>query len=432
VIRSDRMPVTKAMTAPERTREVELRTSLSSVNREVLLAAQAVPRDEARIAALKRKRDERRLTYEEFQTGLYTAHPELQMDRGAAPVVRAPAAQQLLPGSSAAIVEFVTGPTRTHAFLITCAGIRSFQLPATTSALGSQVRRFRDQLAHRDLRAADSARALYDVVLGPMRASLYGITELIIVPDGILWDLPFQALQPAAGRYLIEDAAISYAPSVTVLREAMRRRPQTRTAPALLAFGNPAGLEPLPETETEVAQTAQIYGASSRIYIGADASEDRWKSEAPGFGVLHLATHGVLDNASPLYSHLALARPGPGDREDGLLEAWEIMNLPLRAQLVVLSGCETARGHVAPGEGIVGLMWAVFVAGAPATLVSQWAVESASATRLMVAFHQEWRGGQRDVSKARALQLAAMRVLKTPGFEHPFYWAAFILGGDGR
>src|SRR6202040_4056427 len=135
-------------------------------------------------------------------------------------------------------IEFVAGPTRTDAFLITRGGIRAFRLPAATPALGSQVRRFCDQLAHRDLRAADSARSLYEVVLGPMRTSLRGIPELILVPDGSLWDLPFQALQPVTGRYLIEDAAISYAPSVTVLREAMRRRPAAGTAPALLAFGN--------------------------------------------------------------------------------------------------------------------------------------------------------------------------------------------------
>ena len=433
VIRSDRQPVTKAMTTPERTREVELRRALNSVSSEVAVAVRAVPRDEARLAALKRTREQRRLAYEAFRSSLYAAHPELQVDRGAAPVVRAPEAQRLLPGRSAAIVEFVAGPIRTHAFIITSAGIRSFRLAASTAALGVQVRRFRDQLARRDLRAADSARALHDLVLGPMRASLVGITELIVVPDGILWDLPFQALQRSTGRYLIEDAAISYAPSVTVLREAMRRRPETtRAVPTLLAFGNPAGPAPLPDSETEVAQTAEAYGASSRVYLGADASEARWKAEAPRFGVLHLATHGVLDNANPLYSHLTLAPPGPGEGEDGVLEAWELMNMQLRAELVVLSGCDTARGRVAPGEGIVGLMWAVLVAGAPATLVSQWAVESASATRVMVAFHQEWRGGQRGVSKARALQLAAVRVLKTAGSEHPFYWAAFILSGDGR
>ena len=108
------------------------------------------------------------------------------------------------------------------------------------------------------------------------------------------------------------------------------------------------------------------------------------------------------------------------------------MNTQLRADLVVLSACETARGRVAAGEGIIGLMWAVFVAGAPATLVSQWHVDSASSTALMVAFHREWNDGQRQRSKARALQQASLAVLHTRGFSHPFYWAGFILAGDGR
>jgi CHAT domain-containing protein len=268
------------------------------------------------------------------------------------------------------------------------------------------------------------------------------------VPDGVLWNLPFQALQSGPNRYVIEDAAVSYAPSVTVLREAMRRRTDAQPEPSLLAFGDPAtasdpagtdrssGVSPgnltASETANEVRQLAAIYGTSSRVYTGGDAHEDRWKAEAPKYRVVHLATHGVLDNSSPLYSHLVLASPRPGEHEDGLLEAWEIMNVPLQADLVVLSACETAGGRAAPGEGMIGLMWAVFVAGTPSTLVTQWQVESRSSTRLMVAFHQEWRGGRRGVSKARALQLAAVQMLRTHGFAHPFYWAGFILAGDGR
>ena len=106
--------------------------------------------------------------------------------------------------------------------------------------------------------------------------------------------------------------------------------------------------------------------------------------------------------------------------------------MPLNAELVILSACETARGRVAAGEGILGLMWAVFVAGSPATLVSQWRVDSSSSTELMVAFHQEWNAADGHVSKARALQRASRTLLKTPQFSHPFYWAGFVLAGDGR
>src|SRR5262249_14372501 len=141
-------------------------------------------------------------------------------------------------------------------------------------------------------------------------------------------------------------------------------------APAtLLALGNPllgketinratltlrdGKLDPLPEAEQEVRALRQLYGtARSKVYIGAEAREDRVKSEAGQAKILHFATHGMLNNASPMYSHLALAQGGAN--EDGLLEAWELMQLDLQAELVVLSACETARGRVGAGEGVIG------------------------------------------------------------------------------
>ena len=195
-----------------------------------------------------------------------------------------------------------------------------------------QVHRFRDQLANRDLRAVDAARR--STIWSSVRCTRHSedTTNLIIVPDGVLWNLPFQALQSSAHRYVIEDMAISYAPSITVLREMMQLRGAARGAAGAAGVGQPRGgpCTELPESEYEVRQVAQIYGASSRVYVGAEAREDRWKSEAPDYRVLHLATHGVLDNTSPLYSHLLLAPPEGGSNGDGLLEAWEIMNVPLR------------------------------------------------------------------------------------------------------
>ncbi len=434
VIRGDGTLVTRAMTAGERTQEVELRNSLSSVNSELAVAVQAVSPDDTRVSSLRTKRDSKRLDYEEFQARLYAAHPELRVSRAAAPIIGLSEAQRLLTGPESAIVEFVAGRDRTIAFVVTRSGLSAFTLTVTTTDLGRHVQRFRDQLANRDLRTAESARALYDLVLGPLHAALQATTDLIIVPDGVLWDLPFQALQSSDRRYLIERTAISYAPSITVLREMLQLHRGTRAPRALLALGDPGagGEHALPETEREVRRLAQIYDTSSRVYVGSEAREDRWKAEAPDYRVLHLATHGVLDNTSPLYSHLLLAPPDGAHQEDGMLEAWEIMNVPLRADLVILSACETARGRVAAGEGMLGLMWAVFVAGSPATLVSQWRVDSTSSTALMIAFHQQWNTEGGRVSKARALQAASIGILQTSGFSHPFYWAGFILAGDGR
>ena len=125
----------------------------------------------------------------------------------------------------------------------------------------------------------------------------------------------------------------------------------------------------------------------------SEAREDRVKAEAGQAGILHFATHGMLNNASPMYSHLVLA---PGDKnEDGLLEAWEVMQLDLKADLVVLSACETARGRYGAGEGMIGLTWALFVAGVPTTVVSQWKVESAEHARFDAQFSSQTVTGRR-------------------------------------
>jgi CHAT domain-containing protein len=130
-----------------------------------------------------------------------------------------------------------------------------------------------------------------------------------------------------------------------------------------------------------------------------------------------------------MYSHLLLAQPRGGETEDGLLEAREIMNMDWNADLVVLSACETARGRVGGGEGIIGLTWSSFIAGAPTVVVSQWKVEASSTTELMVGFHSNLKSG---LPKAEALRRASLALLKTPEFRHPFYWAGFILVGRGN
>jgi CHAT domain-containing protein len=134
-----------------------------------------------------------------------------------------------------------------------------------------------------------------------------------------------------------------------------------------------------------------------------------------------------LNNASPLYSHLVLAQ---SEKEDGLLEAWELMQMDLQADLAVLSACETARGKFGAGEGVIGLSWALFVAGVPSTVVSQWKVESAATRDLMIGFHRQLQNAK--TTKAAALRAAALAVLKKPATSHPFYWAGFVLVGNGQ
>src|SRR5581483_8118284 len=457
VLQQGRARIEKAMTSQEQEREYRLKSELTSLNRELTRATQADKPDPRRLGDIKPRLEKARLAYEDFQTSLYAAHPALKIQRGEAPIITAPELESLLPDAAGALLEYVVTDEETYLFAITKAAgkveaeVRVYTLPVKQTELAKQIEAFRQQLAGRDLGFRASSAKLYDLLLKPAEAQLRGRTSLVIVPDDQLWDLPFQALLARPDRFLIEDAIVSYAPSLTVLREMTGRRKQ-RADPAsatLLALGNPAigqttveratlalrdeKLTPLPEAEQEVKALGQLYGpARSRVYTGAQAREDRVKAEAAGAGILHFATHGTLNNAAPMYSHLVLAQ---GDaNEDGLLEAWELMQLDLKAELAVLSACETARGRFGAGEGMIGLTWALFVAGVPTTVVSQWKVEAASTRDLMVHFHRALRAqaaaGPANQTKAEALRQAALKLLKDPATSHPFYWAGFILVGD--
>jgi CHAT domain-containing protein len=193
---------------------------------------------------------------------------------------------------------------------------------------------------------------------------------------------------------------------------------------------------PLPEAETEVKTLARLYGtANSRIFIGPEAREGIVKTEAPKYKVLHFATHGLLDNRNPMFSYLTLAQTAGDPNEDGLLEAREIINMDLPARLAVLSACQTARGRVGAGEGVIGMSWALFVAGVPTTVASQWKVDSASTTSLMIDFHRRLTmrpaNPKLKEAKAEALRQAELGLLRSERYRHPFYWAGFVMIGDG-
>jgi CHAT domain-containing protein/Tfp pilus assembly protein PilF len=458
VLQNGKVDALRSLTDAEQEQERKLKGEITSLNVRLTHATQTDKPDEQRINEIKLRLEKARFSYETFQTSLYAAHPELKIHRGAAPIIKAEELTALLPDAASALLEYVVTEDVTYLFVVTrtpgrpAAETQTFTLPIKRAELAKRAESFRDQLARRDLGFRATARQLYDLLLKPAQALLHGKTTLVIAPDDKLWELPFQALLADGDRYVIESSAVSYAPSLTVLREMKAERARRQADPAaftLLALGNPAigqetighatltlrggKLDPLPEAEQEVKALGQLYSAErSKVYIGAEASEDRVKAEAGQARILHFATHGTLNNASPMYSYLALAR---GDKnEDGLLEAWELMQMDLHADLAVLSACETARGRYGAGEGVIGLTWALFIAGVPSTVVSQWKVESASARDLMLNFHHQLRApatAKAKVTMAEALRQAALKVMKNPETSHPFYWAGFVLVGDG-
>jgi CHAT domain-containing protein len=463
VLQQGRGVLNKSMTAAEQTQERKLLNTLASLNAQLTgIREQQIP-DAKRTGELEKQRQQARLEYEAFETSLYTSHPELKLKRGETRVIALAQATELLLDTRTALIEFVVTDERTYLFVLTRGAgtasqpetdLKVYPVEIKQPELATRVENFRRALAERDPAFRQPARQLYELLLAPASAQLRGRDQLIIVPDDALWELPFQALQSASNRYLLEESALSYAPSLSVLYEMGKRHGQDKnlSGAMLLAFGNPTFGEaaaertkvalrggarplPLPDAEKEVKLLGEIYGQKlSRVYTGAEAREGRAKVEAGEFKIIHFATHGVLNNLSPMYSHLLMSQGGEGG-EDGLLEAWEIMRLELKADLVVLSACETARGRVGAGEGMIGLTWALFVAGSPATLVSQWKVDSVATKDLMLDFHRNLRinmnNPQSRFVKAKALRQAALKLMRSSNYNHPFHWASFVIVGRG-
>jgi CHAT domain-containing protein len=475
VLRHGRSDVSKTMTAEERDHEKQLQatvTALSSQQRKEISLCQP---DKSRLAFIDTQLQKARLEYEAYETRIYAAHPDLRAERGGSEPLSLNEAGALINDSHTALLEYVVTPNRTYLFVLTkpnrtdTVRLKVYPIEVSARELATRVADFRQRLAGNSGDFKEPARSLYDLLLQPAQTELDGREAIYIVPSEGLWELPFQALLSRSNKYFLEDHALSYAPSLSVLRE-MREKDVARrvtgrkansdglltkvsatvssSLPRLLAIGNPSlddravsrleltrsevSFDSLPQAETEVKTIGEIYGAEeSTILIGNAAREETFKATAPKYRVLHFAAHGVFDDVNPLYSRLLLATGS--ENEDGFLEAREIMKLNLHADLAVLSACQTARGQVGSGEGLIGMSWALFIAGTSTTVASQWKVDSASTARLMIDFHRNLQSakGPSQPRAAEALQRAAIKLMADPKYRHPFFWSGFVVVGNG-
>ena len=438
----------------ERDEEERLNQAVVALNNEVRAERLKPAPDTNRLANLSSQLNSARLKYESFLNLVSAAHPNPSTHGLATAALTQSDLTEIVKDQKTTLIEYVVMKDRIRLFVLTKGGrdqaveLKTYAFSIAQADLDKRVERFHQLIAENNAGFILLARELYDLLLKPAESQLRGKETLCIIPDAALWNVPFQALRTKTNRYLIEDYAVYYTPSLSVLREIAKRKSADSNSSTLLAFANPVvgvetvarlrdvrrgeSFEPLPETETEVRSLAQIFGAGrSKIFIGAQAQEKSFKSFAPSHRIIHFATHGVIDNRNPLYSYLLLSKT-EADQNDGLLEAREIMNLRLNADLVVLSACETARGRIGAGEGVVGMSWAFVAAGCRATVVSQWKVGSASTSELMIGFYRKLAHRQARVSKAGALRLAALEMMKDPRYRHPFHWAAFILVGNNE
>ncbi len=434
VLRGGRAEIVRAMTDAEKQKERDLAAAVAALDSQLARQKGSTP------AELLDRRTRTAAEIDQFHAALYLAHPELRTTRAEFPPIQLEQLEALLPDADTALLEFTVTAKTVYLFAIArnAAGkphVECYQL-RNSAGLTTEIERYREQLEARDIGFRTAAQALYTRLLGPASALLRQKKRLILVPDGSLWNLPFQTLVSPQGRFVIEDAAVFYGPSLTALR-AMLALPRTHTdsSRTLLALGGPStvGQQALPEAAGEVRQIGDVYGArAGTVLTGDEAQKQRWKSLAPNYRILHLATHGVLNGNNPLYSYLVMSR-APGARDDSMLSAREILGMNLQADMTVLSACETARGKYRFGEGLIGMSWAFLVAGTPTTVVSQWKVDSDSTSKLMVSFHRNLKvtGEGAMHGRAEALRTAVLQLLGTPEYRHPFYWAGFVIVGNG-
>ena len=169
-----------------------------------------------------------------------------------------------------------------------------------------------------------------------------------------------------------------------------------------------------------------LYGVEqAHVYAGADATEERIKTETGSFGILHLAAPAVLSDATPLRSSLLMGQSQSNPKQDGPLQPWEILGLNLKAGTVVMSGCEPASNGAVSGEAITALVWAWFASGCPTVLLNQWKADADDAGFLL-----ELHRNLRQRPPAQALRESALKILKGE-HRHPFYWSRFMVVGKG-
>ena len=381
-------------------------------------------------------------------SALRVVEPEGSMPSSAAPAPRTAAdVVAAIPDDRTALIEYVVADgAPITVFVVQRGGISARVLPPFDS-LGAAVRRF-TALVESGIDAPPFGRRLGSALVDPALALLRpGVTRLLVVPDGPLHRLPFDALRLADGRFLVERYALGAAPSAsTLLTLWARPRPASAGPVRLLALGD-AAVAQMPRDTTDAAAasffaTARAAGALERlngaarearlvaryapaadVRLGRDASAAFLKhADLRGYRVLHFATHAVVDERSVAGTALALA---PGNGESGFVGASDLAALQLDADLVVLSACRSAGGVVTGGEGIRGLTAPLLAAGARSLVATQWRIDDHEVVPVVDAFYAALAGGQPVIEALRTAKLRALGEGRSVRA-----WAAFLSVGD--
>jgi CHAT domain-containing protein len=335
------------------------------------------------------------------------------------------------------LVEYLITTDRLLVFTVTRASVAVVQTALDGATLTHRVRLLRELWGTPSARWRDgleTARELHRALIAPLQRSgaLRGATRLLLVPHGILRQLPFAALQDRrSGRFLSQDFSVSQLPSAASL-PVLRHRSDN----AHVWSGGGEALAPFPNELPATAPEVEAVRASlprMTVRLGRQASEAALRHALAGEGVVHVATHGILNTHSPMFSRLELARRGSQAEDDGRLEVHELLGLSIGSPLVFLSGCETGAAvewgdDPVRGTADLTIAQAVLSAGASNVIVTLWRIDDAGAAEFASRFYR----GLERLGAVAALAAAQREMAADLRWASPYYWAGYTLSGEGR
>jgi CHAT domain-containing protein len=328
--------------------------------------------------------------------------------------------ETLLPRDTAVIYPIVL-PDRLELLVNSAAGLKRYAVPVDEKRLTQEVRTFRRLVQdRRSQNYLASAQNLYGWLLAPMQQDFMaaGISTVVFVPDGSLRTIPMAALHDDR-QFALEKYAVAVTPSMDVTD----LRPLDRGRINLLSMGlteSVRGFPPLPNVASEVQAIRAMYGGQSLLDTQFIVPSMEREMKEKGVGVVHIASHGVVESDVNNSFLLAYDDKITMDRLSQLIGLLQYRQDPL--ELLTLSACETAVGDDRAALGLAGV---AVKAGARSALASLWFIDDQATSDLISEFYRQLQDPA--VTKAVALQRAQQKILSQPGQDHPSYWAPFLL-----
>lgn len=360
-------------------------------------------------------------------------------------------------GANDALIEYTFGANMLFTFVIT---------PYTATLIGTSVDEssiksielFREMLLHKDYSVQsvaeyrEIAAKLYSILLKRVEPLLRN-KSLIIIPDEKLATIPFEALIKEDKNntynsyrtmpYLVKDYSIGYGYSATILLNSLKIKNRSLKND-ILAFApsfNTDNQKLITELKTRDEKLIALEGAreevknihelfGGRLFIDTSATKKNFLQFSPKFNILHISTHGIMDDVRPMESKLMFYQKNDS-ADNASLYAYELYSLQLPSSLVVLSACNTGYGKLVAGEGIISLARGFMYAGVPSVLSTLWNVNDHSTSVIMTSFYKYLKKREK---KTEALQHAQIDYLSSADniTAHPFYWSGFILTGNNH